>query len=278
MKSPITSRPEFQKEPKVAVMKSDKKAKAEKETPLAKSKRGLLEMILAHGTAVRGAEDREELVQLHNSESLKKEEEDDLRKLPRVEALRRLIHKVTHTGTNRSANELLNDLKLINDLIGKLSVYEVPEFLKEGVNSHIKLLENPNVPEDMVQAALDQAARLPSLIKPYFESPKIGPQPLRAALNSRSLRVRDEAVYYLSKVAEIPELYNAIIRDGDPRLINTVMMSEKAPWEDKRKWAFDPRSSSEAKFQYISDLFDLRKPITPEDESLIEKLYKEDSP
>src|SRR5690606_11516220 len=49
MKSPITSRPEFQKEPKVAVMESDKKAKAEKETPLAKSKRELLEMLLEIG-------------------------------------------------------------------------------------------------------------------------------------------------------------------------------------------------------------------------------------
>src|SRR5690606_16680516 len=193
--------PEFQKEPKVAVMESDKKAKAKKETPLAKSKRGLLEMILAHGTAVRGAEDREELGQLHNSESLKKEEEDDLRKLPRVEALRRLIHKATYTDTNRNPEKLSNYLKLINDLIGKLSLYEAPEFLKEGVISHIKLLENPNVPEDMVQASLDRAARLPSLIRPYFESPKLSPQALRTALNSGSPTVRTEAVAFLTRAA-----------------------------------------------------------------------------
>src|SRR5690606_16432937 len=221
MKSPITSRPEFQKEPKVAVMKSDKKAKAEKETPLAKSKRGLLEMILAHGTAVRGAEDREELVQLHNSESLKKEEEDDLRKLPRVEALRRLIYKATHAATNRSANELLNYLKLINDLIGKLVFYEVPEFLKEGAISHVKLLENPNVPEDMVQASLDRAVRKAS--KPYFESPQLGPQALRMALNIGAPTVRTEAVAFLTRAAEIPEWneYNYMV--GDPQLIDRTI-------------------------------------------------------
>src|SRR5690606_588380 len=255
MKSPITSRPEFQKEPKVAVMEPDKKAKAEKETPLAKSKRGLLEMILAHGTAVRGAEDREELVQLHNSESLKKEEEDDLLKLPPAEALNRLIDEVSRTGSNRNPNDIR---ELSNYLIGKLSLDEVREFLKEGVLSPVRLLENPNVTEDMVQAALDRAARIPSLIKQYFGSPKLGPQALRTALNSNLLAVRDAAFDYLHRyVAEIPEMYDAIMRDGDPRLIDIVMKGakrNKTPWEDRRKWAFDPRSSYAAKFQYISDL------------------------
>src|SRR5690606_28805020 len=84
---------------------------------------------LPHGTAVRGAEDHE-LVQLHNSESLKKEEEEeDLLKLPPAEAINRLIDKASRTGTKRSVNEILNDLKLINYLIGKLSLDEVREFL-----------------------------------------------------------------------------------------------------------------------------------------------------
>lgn len=232
---------------------------------------------LPHGTAVRGAEDHE-LGQLHNSESLKKEEEDDLLKLPPAEALNRLIDEV-HTGSNRSLDDIS---KLSNYLIGKLSLDEVREFLKEGLFSPVRLLENPNVTEDMVQAALDQAVRTPSLIKQYFKSPKLGPQALRTALNSSIPVVRDAAFYYLYRyVAEIPEMYDAIIRDGDPRLIDIVMKGakgDKTPWEDRRKWALDPRSSSATKFQYISDLLDLRKPITPEDESLIEKMYKEDSP
>src|SRR5690606_22836906 len=231
---------------------------------------------LPHGTAVRGAENREELVQLHNSESLKKEEEEkDLLKLPPAEALRRLIHEATYTDTNRSPNEFR---VLSNYLIGKLSLDEVREFLKEGVLSPAKLLENPNVTEDMVQAELDRAVRTPSLIKQFFESPKLGPQALRMALDSGIPGVEYEAYNYLYKVAEIPERYNAIIRDGDPRLIDIVMRSEKIPWEARRRWAFDPRSSYETKSMYISDLLESYKRITPEDESLIEKLYKEDHP
>src|SRR5690606_5341252 len=179
---------------------------------------------LPHGTAVRGAENREELVQLHNSESLKKEEEEkDLLKLPPAEALNRLIDEVSRTGRKRSVNELVNDLKLINYLIGKLSLDEVREFLKEGVLSPVRLLENPNVPEDMVQAELDRAVRTPSLIKQYFKSPKLGPQALRTALDSGIPGVEYAAYHYLLGAAEIPERYNAIMRDGDPRLIDIVM-------------------------------------------------------
>src|SRR5690606_1586563 len=96
---------------------------------------------LPHGTAVRGADNREELGQLHNSDALKKEEEEeDLLKLPPAKALRRLIDEVTYTATATNRNpddirKLSNYLKLINDLIGKLSLDEVREFLKEGVIS-----------------------------------------------------------------------------------------------------------------------------------------------
>src|SRR5690606_12761506 len=57
-----------------------------------------------------------------------------------------------------------------------------------------------------------------------------------------------------------------------------VMRNEQIPLEDRRKWALDPRSSSATKSLYISDLLESYKRITPEDESLIEKMYKEDSP